>query len=127
MQLADFGVSRILNLDEQTHVVTQTHGTACFMPPEILKSGHMSAAADVYSFAMVMYQLYSRKVCAPSPSAVGNGPCFSAVRPGGPAVCGPCFVAVMILLISYDSCSSAVRCGLGFSAVTCVAPAFQPC
>jgi serine/threonine protein kinase len=61
-QLADFGLSRILEGDQQTHVVTQTYGTACFMPPELLKSGHLSAAADVYSFAIIMYQLFTCKV-----------------------------------------------------------------
>jgi serine/threonine protein kinase len=61
-QLADFGLSRILEGDQQTHVVTQTYGTACFMPPELLKSGHLSAAADVYSFSMVMYNLFTCEV-----------------------------------------------------------------
>lgn len=84
VQLADFGVSRLLNMEEQTHVVTQTHGTACFMPPEMLKSGHLSAAADVYSFALVMYQLFSRKVGAlvfssvtpPAFYSLGGAPAF---------------------------------------------------
>eukprot|EP00884_Botryococcus_braunii_P016251 jgi/Botrbrau1/3309/Bobra.0048s0006.1 len=61
-KLADFGVSRILDLEQQTHVVTQNYGTATFMPPEILKSGHLSTAADIYSFGMVMYQLLTRQM-----------------------------------------------------------------
>ena len=45
-RLADFGLSRILDLNS-THVSTQSIGTVPYMPPELLSTGRMSKAVDV--------------------------------------------------------------------------------
>jgi serine/threonine protein kinase len=47
-RLADFGLSRILDLNS-THVSTQSIGTVPYMPPELLATGRMSKAVDVSS------------------------------------------------------------------------------
>jgi len=51
-KLADFGLSRVLDLD-MTHISTHTYGTISYMPPELLSQGKMTRAADVYSFGML--------------------------------------------------------------------------
>ena len=51
-KLADFGLSRVLDLD-MTHISTRTYGTISYMPPELLSQGKMTRAADVYSFGML--------------------------------------------------------------------------
>jgi serine/threonine protein kinase len=34
-------------------------GTVAYMAPEVLQTGNLSLAADVYSFAMIMLELWS--------------------------------------------------------------------
>lgn len=63
-KLGDFGLSHILSSNMFSHVVTQTHGTMAYMPPELLKSGILSRATDVFSFAMVMWELFCGDVRA---------------------------------------------------------------
>ena len=36
-------------------------GTAAYMAPELLQKGKMTRAADVYSFAMIMVELFTCK------------------------------------------------------------------
>jgi serine/threonine protein kinase len=64
LQLADFGLSRILTHDAFSHVVTRTYGTMAYMPPELLKTGKLARPTDVYSFGMVMFELYLGEVGA---------------------------------------------------------------
>ncbi|BDA46412.1 probable mitogen-activated protein kinase kinase kinase 11 [Coccomyxa sp. Obi] len=59
-KLADFGLSRVLET-HATHVSTKTYGTLAYMPAELLQDGRMSRAADVYSFAMIMWELFACK------------------------------------------------------------------
>ncbi|KAK9917133.1 hypothetical protein WJX75_001207 [Coccomyxa subellipsoidea] len=56
-KIADFGMSRILE-NNMTHVSTNTHGTVAYMSPEMLQHGAMAMPADVYSFAMLMLELW---------------------------------------------------------------------
>ena len=57
LQLADFGLSRLLD-PTMTHVSTKSYGTISYMPAEVLKEGRLTTAADVYSFAMMMWEMY---------------------------------------------------------------------
>lgn len=41
--------------------LTYATGTAAYMAPELLQRGKMTRAADVYSFAMIMVELYTCK------------------------------------------------------------------
>jgi serine/threonine protein kinase len=56
VKMIDFGVSRIASSSLMTCV-----GTPTFMAPEVLSGDAYAASADVYSFAMVMYELYTGK------------------------------------------------------------------
>lgn len=40
-------------MDGATHRSTASMGTITHMAPEVLRSGHMSAAGDVYSFGIM--------------------------------------------------------------------------
>lgn len=48
-KVADFGLSRALK-DDETHRSTRTTGTVTHMPPELLRSGKLMPAGDVYAF-----------------------------------------------------------------------------
>ncbi|CAL8465124.1 g4659 [Coccomyxa elongata] len=60
-KIADFGMSRVLE-NNMTHVSTNTHGTVAYMSPEMLQRGAMAMPADVYSFAMIMLELWSGEI-----------------------------------------------------------------
>ena len=38
---------------------TQTIGTISYMPPELISSGQLSAACDVWSFGVIVWELFS--------------------------------------------------------------------
>lgn len=57
MVAAGAGLSRMLDL-HATHLSTQTFGTIPYMPPELLRAGVMSRKADIFSFAVIMWQLF---------------------------------------------------------------------
>lgn len=66
-KLADFGLSRVLDLD-MTHISTKTYGTISYMPAELLSQGKMTKQADVYSFAMLskhphLYSMHALMLC----------------------------------------------------------------
>lgn len=42
-----------------THVSTQTYGTLAYQPAELLREGKLTKAVDVYSFGMIMWELYT--------------------------------------------------------------------
>ena len=49
-------LARVLQ-DNATHVSTKSFGTVAYMPAEVLQHNRMSRGADVYSFAMIMWEL----------------------------------------------------------------------
>jgi serine/threonine protein kinase len=51
-KISDFGLASCL-LDGATHRSTQTTGTISHSAPEVLTTGRMSTAADVYSFGIM--------------------------------------------------------------------------
>jgi serine/threonine protein kinase len=51
-KISDFGLASRL-LDGATHRSTQTTGTISHSAPEVLTTGRMSTAADVYSFGIM--------------------------------------------------------------------------
>ncbi|KAK9826363.1 hypothetical protein WJX81_002338 [Elliptochloris bilobata] len=56
-KICDFGLSRILDPDKNSHVSATSHGTASWMPPEVLDKGILTRAADLYSFALIIWSL----------------------------------------------------------------------
>mmetsp|Transcript_31353 Transcript_31353/g.79990 ORF Transcript_31353/g.79990 Transcript_31353/m.79990 type:complete len:891 (-) Transcript_31353:88-2760(-) len=57
VKVADFGLSR--SLMQQQKIMTRTYGTITHMPPETLSEGAISKAMDVYSFGVLMWQMYT--------------------------------------------------------------------
>uniref|UniRef100_A0A7S1X8N9 Protein kinase domain-containing protein n=1 Tax=Tetraselmis chuii TaxID=63592 RepID=A0A7S1X8N9_9CHLO len=56
-KLSDFGVAQVLDPDEDS-ITTEQHGTVTHMPPELLMDCKLSKAADVYSFGVLLWELY---------------------------------------------------------------------
>ncbi|KAL0035971.1 hypothetical protein WJX77_009876 [Trebouxia sp. C0004] len=95
-KLADFGLSRVLDLD-MTHISTHTYGTISYMPPELLSQGKMTRAADVYSFGMLMWEMYTG--CSLFKGLTVGQVFFMVVyeahRPAVPEDCPEAFTALM--------------------------------
>lgn len=47
--------------DQASHINTHTYGTISFMPPELVRDAKLSKASDVYSFGILMWELYCRE------------------------------------------------------------------
>ena len=60
-KLADFGMARLL-AENSTHVSTKTYGTISYMPVEVLKHGKLTRAVDSYSFAILMWEMFSGSI-----------------------------------------------------------------
>lgn len=56
VKVSDFGLARPCKLDSRSVV-----GTRRFMAPEMMKKLPISEKADVYSFAILLWQIYARK------------------------------------------------------------------
>jgi len=56
-KLSDFGIAQTLPGDED-YITTEAHGTVTHMPPELLMDCKLSTACDVYSFGMILWELY---------------------------------------------------------------------
>jgi len=63
VKLADFGTSREISTKEMSRAkkLTGGVGTPIYMAPEVLDGEPYSASADVYSFGMLMYELFTAK------------------------------------------------------------------
>ncbi|GLI71292.1 hypothetical protein VaNZ11_016413 [Volvox africanus] len=57
-KVSDFGLSLRIDNDV-THVSNMYQGTTAFMAPELLLHGRVSKASDVYSFGILMWELYT--------------------------------------------------------------------
>ncbi|GAX77870.1 hypothetical protein CEUSTIGMA_g5312.t1 [Chlamydomonas eustigma] len=56
-KIADFGLSKSMHASN-THVSGVRQGTPLYMAPEIMRDGRSSKAADVYSFGVMMWELF---------------------------------------------------------------------
>ncbi len=56
-KVADFGLSRTLEL--RSKMQTANYGTLSHMPPELVLNGTVSRAVDVYSFGVLLWQMYT--------------------------------------------------------------------
>ncbi|ELP92330.1 protein serine/threonine kinase, putative [Entamoeba invadens IP1] len=57
-KLTDFGSSRNINMMMTNMTFTKGIGTPVYMAPEVLKKEHYKKPADVYSFAITMYETF---------------------------------------------------------------------
>ncbi|OQR92358.1 protein kinase [Achlya hypogyna] len=55
IKLGDFGIARVANT-----TMTSRVGTDGYMAPEVVKGGHYSTAADIYSFGVLMTKLFAQ-------------------------------------------------------------------
>ncbi len=93
-KLADFGLSRVLDVD-MTHISTHTYGTISYMPPELLSQGKMTRAADVYSFGMLSKSHVGKPFPLCSKNVVNANPnCDALLRL-------VCHILVSFVLITY--------------------------
>ncbi|CAN1328798.1 Probable LRR receptor-like serine/threonine-protein kinase RFK1 [Linum perenne] len=60
-KISDFGLARLDEEEEKTHVSTRVAGTIGYMAPEYALWGHLSYKADVYSFGVLMLEIVSGK------------------------------------------------------------------
>ncbi|KAL9236670.1 hypothetical protein vseg_011308 [Gypsophila vaccaria] len=58
-KIADFGMARLVKLDQTNANTTRIVGTHGYMAPEYLMSGIISVKADVYSFGVLMLEIIS--------------------------------------------------------------------
>ena len=60
-KISDLGVAKILDLNpSQTRTMTQTPGTQCYMPPEVLEpKPKYDCKVDVFSYGIMMVHLFS--------------------------------------------------------------------
>ncbi|GAB2228045.1 hypothetical protein Droror1_Dr00009874 [Drosera rotundifolia] len=56
-KIGDFGLSRILSNESQSHVSTKVAGTYGYMDPEYYKSHKLNEKIDVYGFGVVLLEL----------------------------------------------------------------------
>ncbi|KAK9826029.1 hypothetical protein WJX74_006733 [Apatococcus lobatus] len=59
-KVGDFGLSRLMD-KESDSLETCTHGTVTHMPPELLMDGRLSRATDVYSFGVILWEIYTAR------------------------------------------------------------------
>ncbi|KAG2489421.1 hypothetical protein HYH03_012059 [Edaphochlamys debaryana] len=55
-KVADFGLSRVLQGEA---ITTRSYGTITHMSPELLVDGLLTKSADVYSFGVIMWEMYT--------------------------------------------------------------------
>lgn len=57
-RITDFGMTQVLTEDT---VHSNVYGTVTHMPPELLSEGLLSTSVDIYSFGVIMWELWSSK------------------------------------------------------------------
>jgi hypothetical protein len=87
---ADFGVSRVL-AGERSHISTRSYGTVSAMPPELLASGRLEPACDVYSYGIFRaWQLpdmaHGRQLPPHNAAAEGSGALSMSCRWRAPTI-----------------------------------------
>ena len=117
-KLADFGLARVLGpAHAHIHASTQTAvGTVAYAAPEALTRGHASLTADVYSFGVLAYEVYTgaKPWAGLSVDRIVHEVTIAAKRPPFPS--GSCTPRWLVLLV--DRCWAAdVRARPPFSAI----------
>ncbi|KAF6265892.1 hypothetical protein COO60DRAFT_768059 [Scenedesmus sp. NREL 46B-D3] len=96
-KIADFGLSRVLDMDA-THISTRTYGTIVYMPSELLLTGRMTTATDIYSFGLMMWELFTSQRVFEEGLSIGQifyMIAYQNWRPTVPANCPPGYTQIM--------------------------------
>lgn len=59
-KVSDFGLSKFMS-PMKTHHSTRSHGTITHMPPEMLRTGTLTKAVDVYSFGVILWEIITAR------------------------------------------------------------------
>jgi len=78
-KIADFGMS--MNIRNNSHVSGVKHGTPLYIAPEILRTGTASRGADVYSFGVMLWELYHGMSAWQHLMTVSAGPLKKGAKP----------------------------------------------
>ncbi|EFJ51656.1 hypothetical protein VOLCADRAFT_116305 [Volvox carteri f. nagariensis] len=95
-KVGDFGLSFRLEEPEATHVTKGQLGSITHMAPEVLVHGRVSKASDVYSFGILLYELYTGQQAywdVPQPMLAYHV-ATAGGRPLLPAHCPPAYRAL---------------------------------
>lgn len=81
VKVADFGLSRMI--EEHVSATMTVCGTPCWTAPEVLRNQRYSTKADVYSFGICLWELYTRTApyAGMTPFQVMYGVASSSMRP----------------------------------------------
>ncbi|CAL8462734.1 g2267 [Coccomyxa elongata] len=60
-KIADFGMSQVLTGESSRVPVADTHGSLPYVAPEVLQNGEVAKRADVYSFAIMLLEMWTGK------------------------------------------------------------------
>ena len=88
-KIADFGIAVTIGGQKKENSMPGAQGTFCWMAPEILRSSEIvTEAADIYSFAVVMFEVLTRMppfealvAEMPTPFAIASRVCDEGERP----------------------------------------------
>ncbi|XP_073526050.1 uncharacterized protein, partial [Phyllobates terribilis] len=58
-KIADFGMARLVNLDQSSDITSRVVGTYGYMAPEYVSMGRISVKSDVYSFGVLILEILS--------------------------------------------------------------------
>ena len=93
VKICDFGMSRTMS---STSTMTKL-GTLQWVAPEVLRNEKYSEKADVYSFAILVWELLERKIPYSGRNSieVAKKVAYSSLRPNVPAKCDPLLEKIM--------------------------------
>jgi serine/threonine protein kinase len=82
-KLADFGLARVA---QEGSMSTRHYGTVSHMPPELLADGVLSLATDIYSFGVILWEMYTgvRAFCGQPQEAIVDAVCHGRGLTGLP-------------------------------------------
>eukprot|EP00803_Ostreobium_quekettii_P010595 evm.model.scf_1357.3 EVM.evm.TU.scf_1357.3 scf_1357:31823-34903(-) len=95
-KIADFGLSmKMAKL--QSHISNQHAGTPFYMAPELCHKGVLSKKADVFSFGVLMWELYHSRKCYQASNA---GMQYHPRFPKFPTVCPLLYAMLCVVCLS---------------------------